>query len=511
MYRQDCVYNEPPKSRAQLLVERILELENKITQIESGSGSSSGNSSHGNSSPPRLIGRPSPAGAVYHIPAPRRTSPTGNSPRGINWIWNPAPAPVNPAYLHELPSRLRDSLIETFLQNRDRCCLDLHVGRFIAALSIPPNDHRALHPALVQAVLLIGSYFSRSPSMTDYEVRFLAQARHDLTLSVTNADRLHDFVRASNLVAFYYFCKGNYTEAYQQVSASSNMAMSCGLHQIHSSVWRPGSGMDDGDQQFLNHPVDNTVCFDKVMSMVVGRPSHLANGPLADPAFRVTTPWPRLIQDYETAAVSDQECHSVESLYNTRLVHPMARPETLTSLRVQGLCLLHYAYHLSHVVNPVPQDVHLLHTAIQYYQARLPGIRNAGEMGEIPATLGVSPVNQRLVLIRTLPLVATLVLFQHGGDSEARRQCGIASQGIVAIIAELADDDYSGLFVGLGHIWNLTCQIMINISRAAIAGTREQVNRNLAVVMRALKKLSIVYPLLGFQVQQLELMHAGAA
>lgn len=54
----------------------------------------------------------------------------------------------------------------------------------------------------------MGCYFHRSPSLTDYEVRFLAQARQELSASVRDTDRLHDFVRAANLVAFYYFCKG---------------------------------------------------------------------------------------------------------------------------------------------------------------------------------------------------------------------------------------------------------------------------------------------------------------
>lgn len=103
--------------------------------------------------------------------------------------------------------------IETFLHNRDKCCFDLHVGRFIAALARPPTDPQAPHPALVQSILLMGCYFSRSPALADYEVRFLAQSRQELSASLagpeTLHEKLHDYIRASNLVAFFYFCKGN--------------------------------------------------------------------------------------------------------------------------------------------------------------------------------------------------------------------------------------------------------------------------------------------------------------
>lgn len=162
------------------------------------------------------------------------------------------------------------------MRNRESCCIDLHVPRFIASLALPSTDARAPHPAFVQAVLLTGCYFSRSPSLGDYEIRFLAQTRREMAVSISGVDRLHDYVRASNLVAFYYFCKGAlandqswhllspftdkglpgmYLEAYQQITASGRMAVSCGLHQINSSIWRPPSRPEAPDQ-FIAHPRD---------------------------------------------------------------------------------------------------------------------------------------------------------------------------------------------------------------------------------------------------------------
>lgn len=40
------------------------------------------------------------------------------------------------------------------------------------------------------------------------EAELLEQTKYELSMSYSHADRLHDFIRASNLVAFYYICKG---------------------------------------------------------------------------------------------------------------------------------------------------------------------------------------------------------------------------------------------------------------------------------------------------------------
>lgn len=423
----------------------------------------------------------------------------------------------NPAFSQEIPSRLRDNLIETFLHNRDKCCFDLHVGRFIAALARPPTDPQAPHPALVQSILLMGCYFSRSPALADYEVRFLAQSRQELSASLagpeTLHEKLHDYIRASNLVAFFYFCKGMYAEAYQQISHSTTMVVSCGLHKIASSVWHPAPHLED-PEQFLLHPVNNvdlgerihtfwqTVTLDKVIAMVVGHPSHLPNGPHVDPAYLITTPWPRLIQEYESGNVSDAENNSVPHLFDTRLAR-FIRPETLCGLRTQGLCIAHFAFHLSHT-SATPQDATLLDNAICTFINILPGLRNGGESGEIAPTPGLSPVNHNLVLIRTLPFLAHLILFQHGADPIARQRVGVATQGIVSTISELSDGDYAELFLGLGHLWFIACEILTNIFHHSNGPVRDQIHRDLNTVLRALRKLSLVYPLLGFQVQELE-------
>lgn len=74
---------------------------------------------------------------------------------------------------------------------------------------------------------------------------------------------------------------GMYTEAYQQVGQSVNMAISCGMHQIQSSMWRPASGPDELEQ-FLPYPFDNVDLGERIHTFWQVRPfSHGIGAPLA--------------------------------------------------------------------------------------------------------------------------------------------------------------------------------------------------------------------------------------
>lgn len=50
-------------------------------------------------------------------------------------------------------------------------------------------------------------------------------------------------------------------------------------------------------------PSFQTFCLDKLISMATSQPAHLLADPAVDPSLAVTTPWPRLIIEYETVRV----------------------------------------------------------------------------------------------------------------------------------------------------------------------------------------------------------------
>lgn len=101
-------------------------------------------------------------------------------------------------------------------------------------------------------------------------------------------------------------------------------------------------------------------------------------------------------------------------------------------------------------VSAAPQTVLSLDVVIQAFFNRLPGLRNTGEMGEIPGTPGRAHLNPRLIFIHTLAHTASLILFQHGADANARHRCGVATQSMTTLISELTEHDWQEILLENG-------------------------------------------------------------
>jgi len=183
------------------------------------------------------------------------------------------------------------------------------------------------------------------------------------------------------------------------------------------------------------------------------------------------------------------------------------RPETLFGLQAQGLSLAHRALSLANqTISSGPQDFATLDLAIENYIARLPGLRNGGDSGEILATPGLSPINHQVVFIRTLGYTASLVLHhkqQRSLDDASSYRCSVAAHNIASIISELSFADYGSVFIGLGHAWFAAGQVLVSLSRRLGAGAGQQYQDSAVAVVNALKQLSKVYLPLGFQYKQL--------
>ncbi|KAG8915023.1 hypothetical protein FRC01_003813, partial [Tulasnella sp. 417] len=510
-----------PLSANRKLLDKIDYLEKRILDLEgkgfcpgpSSSSNSSGGSSRERSTP--SPSQPSPSTTSSERRSQHRgASSRGDVVPGANMVWNNDPIAIANFQIppSDLTPRLRKDLIGGFLRNRDKCYFDLHVGRFIASLSLPPADPKAPHPALVDAILLVACYFSRAPYLVGYESGLLAAANTNLSTSFHRNDRLHDFIRASNLISFYYFCKGMYPEAYQQIISSCHVTVTCGLHQIPSPAWTPVGRRED-DNRFLSYPADGVeqgeriytfwqvFCLHRMISMAVSLPTHLPGGPNLDPFPQILTAWPRLLYEYENGAVFDMDAKSVAQLFLNQTSTLPGRLETLDSLRCQGYALVYKADHLlseqAACIGPSPQEILITDGAIQTFMSRLPHLRNSGDCGEIPANAGLPVINYRIVTIHTLAHVASLILHQHGADVSARRRCTRAAQGIAAVIGQLTDADYSELFIGLGYLWYMAGQILLTITANANGSVAEQYRSWALVVISALKKISMVYRPLG--------------
>ncbi|KAG9027811.1 hypothetical protein FRB95_007356 [Tulasnella sp. JGI-2019a] len=516
---RQCVYNEPVvKSGQQQLLERMRQLEEMLAEIQADPRTSI--SSAGSTTSPSP---PSPRSLSSHGEGQRSSSGSSQSrsrsPRadgelvpGTNMTWNrPGVVPTPPPT--EMTRHLRQNLINYFFLHREKCFFEVHVPRFTAALSLSSGNPNALHPALVNAVLLIGCYWARAASLATLESQLLGQVLCELSMSYQQADRLHDHIRASNLVTFYYICKGMHNEAEVQIEHSARVAFLCGMHQIISSIHRPPipgqhvgllpPASDNIELGERIHTLWQIFSLDKIVSLITERPACMLGAPGVDSLLAVTTPWPRLMIEYETMNLSEMERQSVHDLYNLTPVFGL-RPETLVGLEAQGLSVAQRAMYIS-TFNYAPgaPELDMLDKAIQKYIDRLPGLRNEGGSGQILATQGHSSINHRLVFIRTLGFTASLLLHQHLKDRYSHDRCNIAAQNLAAIVSELTPDDYGRLSIGLGHLWVTTGCILVSLTEKVSSSGAQHFRGIASTVLSGLKQLSIVYPPLGFQTRHL--------
>lgn len=142
------------------------------------------------------------------------------------------------------------SRLQIFLPRRLECGFILHLPRFQARLRLPPSDPNTPHPALLNALYLLGCLFS--PPELNLEPRepdFLSSTRKYLSSALSQTDRLLDFLMASCLLAWYLAARGRLTESTQVILGAARLAVACGLHKISSRV--RGKAGEDGSSQLL--------------------------------------------------------------------------------------------------------------------------------------------------------------------------------------------------------------------------------------------------------------------
>lgn len=88
------------------------------------------------------------------------------------------------------------------------------------------------HPALLQAINLMGCYFSRDPQLRRMETDLLKQSLHEISVSLRDCRHLCDVVQASSLLALYCYFNGRFVEGYRHAFVAARLAVALNLHQI---------------------------------------------------------------------------------------------------------------------------------------------------------------------------------------------------------------------------------------------------------------------------------------
>ncbi|KDQ08526.1 hypothetical protein BOTBODRAFT_563759 [Botryobasidium botryosum FD-172 SS1] len=176
------------------LEDRVIELEMHIRDLEVSQSS-------------RIAPRKSVSLLAYPLDRYSDTS-TRPSPRSLHGLAGPldTPASLRDPFAgllgrRQMLTNLRDSLVKVFIKVRWHYFLEWNIPRFWSAYGLPPSHPESLHPALLDAMCLLGCFHTRGAHT--YENLFYARLQRSLCDSLANADRLHDFMRASILGGLY--------------------------------------------------------------------------------------------------------------------------------------------------------------------------------------------------------------------------------------------------------------------------------------------------------------------
>ncbi|KAF9453652.1 hypothetical protein P691DRAFT_658074 [Macrolepiota fuliginosa MF-IS2] len=248
----ECVYDDHRrKSRTQLLREKVASLERKLAELEANPQTNPQttfviDSPVAGSSPSLTTGSPfggaSPDGLEWHLSEPSQTLEGTSS--SLHW---PDPIASNirltanmyPDYSSDLlqPRQTTpvsnisfSSRLTVFIAHRAQCHFYSSMTRFQSPRLQQLEEQP--HPALLQAINLLGCYFSRDPELRSLETDLLKQSLHEITVSLRDCKHLCDVVQASSLLALYCYFNSRFVEGYRHAFVAARLAVALNLHQI---------------------------------------------------------------------------------------------------------------------------------------------------------------------------------------------------------------------------------------------------------------------------------------
>ncbi|KZT71081.1 hypothetical protein DAEQUDRAFT_666500 [Daedalea quercina L-15889] len=268
----ECVYGQDAEeSGIQLLEERISRLQGRIAFLES------------NTAGPILLHDP--------YAQTREDQP---------------PRPVRPA------ARERQILMRSFSGGASQVGFFLHVPRFLQRMSALSLSTAPKHAStLINAVYLLGAYFSTDPNLQNLQSDLLADTLQDLSAALIelNPPAIIDVLQAEILLTYYFFSNSRTVEGVYHIDAASAIVLASKLHQIRSGRYSAVAG-GHASRYDLAPPVDAieegqrinafwvVFILDRNWSKALGRTPVLTDD--ESKGTGIDTPWPRSIETYES-------------------------------------------------------------------------------------------------------------------------------------------------------------------------------------------------------------------
>lgn len=367
-----------------------------------------------------------------------------------------------------LPQQVKLMLIEAFLSHRHQCYFE-ECGIGLTELE--------RHPAFMNTVYFLGCYYTRSPHLSTLETYFLNLALHGLASTFVGHERTVDLVRASSLLAIYFYSTGQIAEGYQHSVSAAQLALVIGLHrtsfpelsgELHDLVAHNSVDMNDRISAFWQ-----IFMVDTCWSAATGFPSLLSGS--GDHKVRIETPLP-----------PSQDGADAISLFGETIALP-----SISALKVKAAALYEEAALISSDTNDY--DTEYWHNftsvknALERIQACLPLVH------DYSPHISKSSMDVDVFFIRTLVYVSIININRiHNPDSALQ-----ASLDATSLISDLSNDAYEYLDPLFSVLWTSIAKAFTwNIHHG---GSETypifQTKASLQAVVSALKSLGQYVPL----------------
>ncbi|KAI0345051.1 hypothetical protein BDW22DRAFT_990093 [Trametopsis cervina] len=394
-------------------------------------------------------------------------------------------------------------LLDIFLAHRRQCAFDVDVGRLRASMTGPPA-HRP-HPALLDSMYLLGSYFSNSPRHTEKEPYFLQNALVGISSALQHHDRLVQVVQASCLIAIYFFSRGRVLEGYYHSSTAARLAVSLGLHQIKPEQWyqlQLDVASSSTQSTFITFkpslqlpaPRDSVEYAERVavfwQVFIVDRAWSVASGlPAAlpddgsSPRGRIETSWPISIREPSFPADLDP-------------LTGQDHGKLLPSLRAKAVLLFEKTYRFTSQLLQKDNAFMQLDLSLSQLIANLPPMPSLIFQDRFSAN--------DIELLSVYTLVNASVIHLHRDffdlDSTSYQRCILAAQSITKAVRDLTEADYEYLDPISSTCWRCAAFVYmqsLNIQQSQLmpnSALLDEIQKELNTLRLAMRALGRVFP-----------------
>ncbi|KAJ7090422.1 hypothetical protein B0H15DRAFT_838560 [Mycena belliarum] len=408
-----------------------------------------------------------------------------------------------------LPYENKRILLDIFMAHRHQCWFDGQMERF--ALSNTTHQFGfEPHPALMNAIYLLGCHFARSPYCSEIESIFFTRALHEITVALDNSDRLVDIVQASCLLAVYLYINCRSLEGYCHSFSAARLAVGLGLHQLRSMPDDPQLAYSEETTPIPIPPPrdraevgDRIAAFwqvfmvDRCWSVASGLPIALPDGDC--PQVRIKTPWP--------TPATEPTMPSVTSYPSTNTVSGLFEHQPMLTLEGDGMYIpalrakVTTLYERTHRLSCVTKkndvywtDHHSAELALQRFTLNLPAFVGYEAWRRAPL------IDVDLFSVHTMLHVSTLQLYKDTPGRETLH----AGHAILALIRQLSDGDYEYLDPNMSTCWGTAARTYVRMM--GVAGKQIEattmfpiaiIEQELNVILHAMKALSAFFPSSG--------------